>query len=205
MPLAYPRTKGPPAPSQHPPTSLAQVLLGGNRVDINGEAHQDTAASPLQIAVERGDLDIVKCLKAAGADAELARLTVATKLHKLKAGKHSRSSSALQLGHVPGSGLLPGDKGKQPLRNGDSLHRGTRSLSLSEPLQAHLPRSGSVSSMASSSDAGAGSSRSSSFTSAPGGLQREGGGQHGTRTPPLPRSGSRVPLSSRPQTVMTAS
>ena len=177
------------------------MLLGGNRVDINGEAHQDTAASPLQIAVERGDLDTVKCLKAAGADAELARLTVATKLHKLKAGKHSRSSSALQLGHVPGNALLPGDKGKQPLRNGDSLHRGSRSMSLSEPLHSHLPRSGSVSSMASSSDAGAGSSRSSSFTSAPGGLQREGGGQHGTRTPPLPRSGSKVPLSSRAQTV----
>ena len=66
-----------------------QVLLGGYRVDINGE-NCPSAASPLQIAVERKDLELVKILKNAGADAELARLTVATKLQHLK--RHSGSS-----------------------------------------------------------------------------------------------------------------
>lgn len=67
------------------------MLLGGYRVDINGE-NCPNAASPLQIAVEQKNLELVKILKSAGADAELARLTVATKLQHLK--RNSGSSPA---------------------------------------------------------------------------------------------------------------
>lgn len=44
----------------------------------------------MQIAVEQGNLELVKILKQAGANAELARLTVATKLQHLK--RHSASA-----------------------------------------------------------------------------------------------------------------
>ena len=139
--------------------------------------------APLQIAVERGDLDIVKCLKGAGANAELARLTVATKLHKLKAGRHSRSASALQLGHLAGSRPSPQDKGKRPVQNGYRHEdmKGKRSMSLGEPLNL-MHHVASSSSMASGADGGPGSTRSSSFTST-------GSGAH-ARPPPVPRVAS---------------
>ena len=71
----------------------AQVLLGGYRVDINGE-NCPNAASPLQIAVEQKDLELVKVLKHAGANAELARLTVATKLQHMKRNSGSSPGAA---------------------------------------------------------------------------------------------------------------
>ena len=71
----------------------AQVLLGGYRVDINGENCPNTA-SPLQIAVEQKDPELVKVLKHAGANAELARLTVATKLQHLKRNSGSSPGAA---------------------------------------------------------------------------------------------------------------
>jgi len=71
------------------------VLLGGYRVDINGE-NCPNAASPLQIAVEQKDLELVKILKNAGANAELARLTVATKLQHIFA----LLNKPLQPGHL---------------------------------------------------------------------------------------------------------
>lgn len=71
----------------------AQVLLGGYRVDINGE-NCPNSASPLQIAVEQKDLELVKVLKHAGANAELARLTVATKLQQLKRNSGSSPGAA---------------------------------------------------------------------------------------------------------------
>lgn len=69
------------------------MLLGGYRIDVNGESSPNTA-SPLQIAVEQKDLELVKILKHAGANAELARLTVATKLQHLKRNSGSSPGAA---------------------------------------------------------------------------------------------------------------
>ena len=78
----------------------AQVLLGGHQVDINGESCPN-AASPLQIAVERKDLELVKILKHAGANPELARLTVATKLQHLKRTSISSPAAASSSSAAP--------------------------------------------------------------------------------------------------------
>ena len=86
----------------------AQVLLGGYRVDINGENCPNTA-SPLQIAVEQKDLELVKVLKHAGANAELARLTVATKLQHLKRNSASSPGAASSVSNAeasPSNGYL---------------------------------------------------------------------------------------------------
>ena len=85
-----------------------QVLLGGYRVDLNGE-NCPNAASPLQIAVERKDLELVKVLKHAGANAELARLTVATKLQHLKRNSGSSPGAASSSSNAeasPSNGFL---------------------------------------------------------------------------------------------------
>lgn len=84
------------------------MLLGGYKVDINGE-NCPNAASPLQIAVERKDLELVKILKNAGANAELARLTIATKLQHLKRTSGSSpgaASSSSNADTSPSNGFL---------------------------------------------------------------------------------------------------
>ena len=83
------------------------MLLGGYRVDINGENCPNTA-SPLQIAVEQKDLELVKVLKHAGANAELARLTVATKLQHLKrnSGSSPGAASSSNAEASPSNGYL---------------------------------------------------------------------------------------------------
>ncbi|KAL3159111.1 CAP-Gly domain-containing linker protein 4 [Trebouxia sp. C0010 RCD-2024] len=89
-------------------TELVKVLLGGYKVDINGE-NCPNAASPLQIAVERKDLELVKILKNAGANAELARLTIATKLQHLKRTSGSSpgaASSSSNADTSPSNGFL---------------------------------------------------------------------------------------------------
>ncbi|KAL0030119.1 hypothetical protein WJX79_008983 [Trebouxia sp. C0005] len=75
-------------------TELVKVLLGGYRVDINGE-NCPNAASPLQIAVEQKDLELVKILK----NAEPAS-PVDTK------GKRSAATSPFQLS-LPSSSPVP--------------------------------------------------------------------------------------------------
>lgn len=84
------------------------MLLGGYRVDINGE-NCPNSASPLQIAVEQKDLELVKVLKHAGANAELARLTLATKLQHLKRNSGSSpgpASSSSNTEASPSNGYL---------------------------------------------------------------------------------------------------
>ena len=96
---------------------IAQVLLGGYRVDINGE-NCPNAASPLQIAVEQKDLELVKILKNAGANAELARLTVATKLQHLKrnSGSSPAASSSSNPEASPSNGNLRTPEQTAPAR-----------------------------------------------------------------------------------------
>lgn len=60
----------------------------------------------MQIAVERNNLDLVKILKQAGANAELARLTVATKLQHLKRHSASAVPSGGNSSAAPSNGLL---------------------------------------------------------------------------------------------------
>lgn len=81
------------------------MLLGGYRVDINGEGFPN-AASPMQIAVEQNNLELVKILKQAGANAELARLTIATKLQHLKRHSASAVPSGGNSSASPSNGLL---------------------------------------------------------------------------------------------------
>ena len=94
-----------------------QILLGGYRVDINGE-NCPNAASPLQIAVEQKDLELVKVLKHAGANAELARLTVATKLQHLKrnSGPPLAASSSSNPDASPSNGHLRTPEQSAPAR-----------------------------------------------------------------------------------------
>ncbi|DBA94223.1 hypothetical protein WJX77_001906 [Trebouxia sp. C0004] len=96
---------------------LVKVLLGGYRVDINGE-NCPNAASPLQIAVEQKDLELVKILKSAGANAELARLTVATKLQHLKrnSGSSPAASSSSNPEASPSNGYLRTPEQNAPVR-----------------------------------------------------------------------------------------
>lgn len=97
---------------------LVKVLLGGYRVDINGE-NCPSAASPLQIAVEQKDLELVKILKHAGANAELARLTLATKLQHLKrnSGTSPAASSSSNAEASPSNGHLRTPEQTAPARN----------------------------------------------------------------------------------------
>lgn len=74
-------------------------------MDINGEGFPN-AASPLQVAVEQNNLELVKILKQAGANAELARLTVATKLQHLKRHSASAVPSGGNSSASPSNGLL---------------------------------------------------------------------------------------------------
>ncbi len=136
---------------------VVQVLLGGYRVDINGE-NCPNAASPLQIAVEQKDLELVKILKYAGANAELARLTVATKLQHLKrnSGSSPAASSSSNAEASPSNGYLRTPEQFAPARTSyaspasSSEHtspvdsKGKRSAP-SSPFQLPLPASSSVS------------------------------------------------------------
>ena len=86
-------------------------------MDINGE-NCPNAASPLQIAVEQKDLELVKILKNAGANAELARLTVATKLQHLKrnSGSSPAASSSSNPEASPSNGYLRTPEQNAPAR-----------------------------------------------------------------------------------------